>query len=83
MNKNLYWDSLEARQTKSSMIMLYQMFNNLAVIPYEPYIILIANSTTRYSHRHKIQLLSSSKMLSSFLSFLEPYPYGTTFLMNW
>ena len=39
MNKNLHWDSLEAQQTKSSLVMFYKMFNNLAVIPYEHYIL--------------------------------------------
>ena len=35
MIKNLHWDSLEAWSTKSSLVMFYKMFNNLAAIPYE------------------------------------------------
>ena len=69
MIKNLNWESLEAHRTKSSLIMFYKMFNNLAAIPYEYHIKSIPNSTTRYSHQHKILPLSSSKMLPSFLSF--------------
>ena len=29
---NLHWDSLEIRQTKSSLVMFYKMFNNLAAM---------------------------------------------------
>ena len=61
MIKNLHWDSLETRRTKSSLVMFYKMINNLAAIPYEHYIKPITNSTTRHSHQHKILPLSSSK----------------------
>ena len=35
--KNLHWDSLEVWRTKSTPVMFYRMFNNLAAIPYEHY----------------------------------------------
>ena len=61
MIKNLHWDSLETRRTKSSLVMFYKTINNLAAIPYEHYVKPITNSTTRHSHQHKILPLSSSK----------------------
>ena len=43
MIKNLHWDSLEVQQTKSSLVIFYKMFSNLAAIPYKHYIKSIAN----------------------------------------
>ena len=61
MIKNLHWDSLETRRTKSSLVMFYKTINILAAIPYEHYVKRITNSTTRHSYQHKILPLSSSK----------------------
>ena len=58
MIKNLQWDSVETRRTKSSLVMFYKMFNNLAAILYEHYVKPITYSTTRRSHQHKILPLS-------------------------
>ena len=69
--KNLHWDSLEAWRTKSTLVMLYRMFNNLADIPYEHYQLQIQPQDALIDI--KILPLSSPKMLSSFFSFLKPY----------
>ena len=65
---------LEAYQTKSSLVMFYEMFNDLAAIPYEYYIKPIPKSTTRYSHQHKILPLSSSKNAFKFSFFPQIIP---------
>ena len=72
--KSLHWNSLEVCQTKSSLVMFYKMFNNLAAIPYEHYTKPIPNSITRYSHQYKILLLSSFKNAFKFSFFPRTIP---------